>query len=267
MGVSRACTQQRRGSSGHTSNRGSGESKRWRQTQSGTSKVRLSGEPVLIKTAAVRSASGQFLIWHWYWVAGDATSSDVRAKVQLVLQRLTGASDTAAWVAVYTAVGDDASAGTQRLNAFVERCRPIILARTTAADYRQPAVDWRSFIRFDIGPRKGVVNLIIDYRVELADAVGVDRCSPAFANVCTTRRHYLSLPTPGHLLTLDPRLMRVFRERGRRSSTRALAALEAVVPAWAPIVPRASMANGRALPPDGPRRYQWYAALHSVVSR
>lgn len=105
----------------HTWNQvASSESKRWRQIESGTSKVRLSGEPVRVRTAAVRSASGQFLIWHWYWVAGDATGSDVRAKVQLVLQRLTGASDTAAWVAVYTAVGDDASAGAHRLSAFVE---------------------------------------------------------------------------------------------------------------------------------------------------
>ena len=105
----------------HTGNQvTSSENKRWRLTESGTTKIRLSGEPALIRTAAVRSASEHFLIWHWYWVAGDATGSDVRAKVQLVLQRLTGASDTAAWVAVYTAVGDDASAGAHRLSAFVE---------------------------------------------------------------------------------------------------------------------------------------------------
>ena len=96
------------------------EYKRWRLIQSGTHEVRLNGEKSLIKTALVRGASGQFLIWHWYWLAGHSTSSDVRAKVQLAVQRLTGGSDTATWVAVYTPVGDDVSAGVSRLSAFVE---------------------------------------------------------------------------------------------------------------------------------------------------
>ena len=80
----------------------------------------MNGEKTLVKTAVVRGASGQFLIWHWYWLAGHSTSSDVRAKLQLALQRLTGASDTASWVAIYTPVGDDVGAR----RAQVERiCR------------------------------------------------------------------------------------------------------------------------------------------------
>ena len=112
----------------------SSESKRWRLTESGTSQVRLNGEPTLIRTAAARGASGQVLIWHWYWFVGRTTSSDLRVKLQLALQRLTGASDTAAWVAVYTAVGDDASAGARRLGAFVEAMSgPIDAALETTA--------------------------------------------------------------------------------------------------------------------------------------
>jgi exosortase A len=96
------------------------DSKQWRLIESGTLEVRLNGDKTQVKTAVVRGASGQFLIWHWYWLAGHSTSSDIRAKVQLALQRLTGASDTAAWVAVYTPVGDDVSASARRLNGFVE---------------------------------------------------------------------------------------------------------------------------------------------------
>ena len=96
------------------------DSKRWRLVESGSVEVRLNGENTPIRTALVRDASGQFLIWHWYWLAGHSTSSDVRAKVRLAVQRLTGASDIATWVAVYTPVGDDVSGGARRLSAFVE---------------------------------------------------------------------------------------------------------------------------------------------------
>ena len=96
------------------------ERKRWRLVESGTLEVRLNGERTQIGTALVRDTSGQFLIWHWYWLAGHTTSSDVRAKVQLAMQRLTGASDTAAWVAIYTPVDDDVGAGARRLGKFVE---------------------------------------------------------------------------------------------------------------------------------------------------
>ena len=96
------------------------ERKRWRLVESGTLEVRLNGEKTPIRTALVRDTSGQFLIWHWYWLAGHTTSSDVRAKVQLAMQRLTGASDTAVWVAIYTPVDDDVGAGARRLSKFVE---------------------------------------------------------------------------------------------------------------------------------------------------
>lgn len=96
------------------------DSKHWRIVESGTLTVHLNGEPTSIKTAVVRSASGQFLIWHWYWLAGLTTRSDVLVQMGLALQRLTGATDTAAWVAVYTPVGDNIDAGTRRLSGFVE---------------------------------------------------------------------------------------------------------------------------------------------------
>ncbi len=96
------------------------DSKQWRLIGSGTANVRLNGEPTLVKTAVVRGTSEQLLIWQWYWLGGHSTSSDVRAKIQLAWQRLTGASDTASWVAIYTPVGDDISAGARKLNAFVE---------------------------------------------------------------------------------------------------------------------------------------------------
>ncbi len=111
------------------------DSKQWRLIESGTRQVRLNGDRTQVRTAVARGATGQFLIWHWYWLAGHSTSSDVRAKVQLALQRLTGGSDTATWVAIYTPVDDDVSAGERRLTAFVEvMSGPIDNALATTAD-------------------------------------------------------------------------------------------------------------------------------------
>jgi exosortase A len=110
------------------------ERKRWRLVESGTLGVRLNGEKTQIRTALARDTSGQFLIWHWYWLAGHTTSSDVRAKVQLAMQRLTGTSDTAIWVAIYTPVDDDVGAGARRLSKFVEAMSgPIDNALETTA--------------------------------------------------------------------------------------------------------------------------------------
>ena len=95
------------------------ERKRWRLVESGARDVHLNGEKTSIRTAVVRGANEQFLIWHWYWL-GHSTSSDVRAKVELAVQRLIGASDTAAWVAIYTPVSDDVADGVRRLSAFIE---------------------------------------------------------------------------------------------------------------------------------------------------
>ncbi|MEO8187735.1 MAG: exosortase A [Burkholderiaceae bacterium] len=95
------------------------ERKRWRLVESGLLDVHLNGEKTSIRTAVVRGANEQFLVWHWYWL-GHPTSSDVRAKIELAVQRLIGASDTSAWVAVYTPVADDIPAGVRRLSAFIE---------------------------------------------------------------------------------------------------------------------------------------------------
>jgi len=95
-------------------------STRWRVIARGTVDIRLTGTPTSVRTAVVRGTDGEFLIWHWYWLAGYSSCSDVEVKLRLAWQRLTGATDTAAWVAVYTPLGDGVNAGARRLTAFLE---------------------------------------------------------------------------------------------------------------------------------------------------
>ena len=130
---------------------------------------------------------------------------------------------------------------------------------------RQPLIAHVVY-RFDIGGlENGVVNLInrLPESSWRHAVVALTEVSPAFATrVQRQDVQYLSLrKPPGHLLKLYPRLMRLFRElQPAVVHTRNLAALEAVVPAWAVRVPaRIHGEHGRdAIDPDGARRrYQW----------
>ncbi|HVG04112.1 MAG TPA: TIGR03088 family PEP-CTERM/XrtA system glycosyltransferase [Burkholderiaceae bacterium] len=131
--------------------------------------------------------------------------------------------------------------------------------------------------RFDVGGlENGVVNLInrlpeSSWRhavVALTDVV------PSFATrVQRADVKYLSLnKPPGHLWLHYPRLTQLFRKlRPAVVHTRNLAALEAVVPAWAAGVPvRIHGEHGRdSMDPDGARRrYHWVRRAYSpFVSR
>ena len=120
--------------------------------------------------------------------------------------------------------------------------------------------------RFDVGGlENGVVNLInrLPESSWRHAVLALTEVSPAFTQrVQRQDVQYLSLhKSPGHLWKLYPRLVRMFRElQPAVVHTRNLAALEAVVPAWAAKVPaRIHGEHGRdAKDPDGAqRRYQW----------
>ena len=131
--------------------------------------------------------------------------------------------------------------------------------------------------RFDIGGlENGVVNLInrLPESSWRHAVLALSEVSPAFTQrVQRQDVQYLSLhKSPGHLWRLYPRLVQVFRElQPAVVHTRNLAALEAMVPAWAAGVPaRIHGEHGRnAIDPDGARRrYQWVRRAYSpFVSR
>ncbi|CAL95890.1 TIGR03088 family PEP-CTERM/XrtA system glycosyltransferase [Azoarcus olearius] len=130
---------------------------------------------------------------------------------------------------------------------------------------------------FDVGGlENGVVNLINrlpedDFRHSV---VALTRCAPAFCERVTRRDvDFISLHKPqGHGIQLYPALYRLFRARRPAVvHTRNLAALEAVVPAWAARVPvRIHGEHGwDASDPDGrSRKFQWMRRLYTpFVSR
>jgi EpsI family protein len=65
--------------------------------------VALAGGERVVRSAVMRGAAGQYvLVWQWYWLHPAWSASDVRAKIDLALDRLLLRSDTSAWMAVAT---------------------------------------------------------------------------------------------------------------------------------------------------------------------
>jgi EpsI family protein len=72
-------------------------------------------------------------VWHCYWLGSRWTASDVRAKIDLALDRLLLRSDTSAWIAVSTAQDPDSPQRAQAtLRAFLAEMSPSIEAALTA---------------------------------------------------------------------------------------------------------------------------------------
>lgn len=101
------------------------EDRQWNQIRQGAQVVALPGGDLRLRTAELLGASSraaveraQLRVWHFYWVGGRMTSSDVEAKLQGVWQRLTGQGDESAAIVVY-ALDDATSTAEQRLGAFL----------------------------------------------------------------------------------------------------------------------------------------------------
>ena len=91
----------------------------------GTSQVTVGGMPLAVRSAELRGsghagvdASQRLLVWHLYWVGGQLTASDARAKLWLAANRLQGKGDDAAVVIFYTPL-DKSSEGPARAEAVL----------------------------------------------------------------------------------------------------------------------------------------------------
>jgi exosortase A len=94
--------------------------------------------PLTANAASVRSPSGEWEVWQWYWVGGRVTGDGYRAKAYLAFNRLLGRGDDAAAVMLYTRASEGAH---DRLQQFARDLRPAIeaaLARTQTGATREP---------------------------------------------------------------------------------------------------------------------------------
>ena len=71
---------------------------------------------------SLESNTQNLLVWQWYWIAGNSTTSNLHGKIHQAVARLTGRNDGGAFIVVYTEIEEtDASreAGVGRLSEFV----------------------------------------------------------------------------------------------------------------------------------------------------
>ncbi|QHE76723.1 exosortase A [Hydrogenophaga sp. PBL-H3] len=80
----------------------------WAQVSEGSAETRLADQPLTVSAATLRQQAGGLVAnglrlqaWRFYWVNGRFTASDVQAKLQGALSRLTGQGDDGAIVAIY----------------------------------------------------------------------------------------------------------------------------------------------------------------------
>ena len=64
----------------------------------------------------------RFVVWHWYWINGRVTTSDIEAKWLTALSRLRGQGDDSAVVMLFTPTENSAD----RLRSFAQAIGPQI---------------------------------------------------------------------------------------------------------------------------------------------
>jgi len=110
----------------------------WARTSRGSAALSLAGMPLAIRTADLRGSADinnsdaqRLRVWQVYWVGGYLTTSDVRARLQVALNRLLGKGDDAATLIFYTPLRASASgssdAAGQDAQAVLQSFVPAIL--------------------------------------------------------------------------------------------------------------------------------------------
>jgi exosortase A len=69
----------------------------FRQIAGGTREENIGGKSMTLREAAIDSASGRMLVWHWYWIDGTSTASNyagklIQAKAKLLMRGNDGAA-------------------------------------------------------------------------------------------------------------------------------------------------------------------------------
>lgn len=74
----------------------------WHRVASGAQRVVFGNGRMDVRTAVLSSADSQRLVvWHWYWINGYVTASDVKAKIYSALMRLMGRGDDSAAIFIF----------------------------------------------------------------------------------------------------------------------------------------------------------------------
>lgn len=77
----------------------------WSVISRDQSATNVAGLPSSVRTAELlgkgNTPETRLVVWQWYWINGKLTSSDIEAKIQTALSRLTGRGDDSAVIMLY----------------------------------------------------------------------------------------------------------------------------------------------------------------------
>ena len=121
----------------------SGQDKVWHPLSQGVATVsataggfEASSAEIVAASMAGSSRNTGLTVWHWYWVGGVVTRSDVVAKLLGVWQRLTGQGDESATVVLY-ARRDESNGGKIALQAFARDNWTLLERQLRETSHRQ----------------------------------------------------------------------------------------------------------------------------------
>lgn len=98
----------------------------WRRTGDTDRRVRLGDVEYKVLETRMRRPDGRtFVAWHWYWIDGTVTASDIAAKAGIAWSRLVRRRDDAAAIIVYAEDGDGRNA-IDTLQQFTRDAWPAI---------------------------------------------------------------------------------------------------------------------------------------------
>ncbi len=104
----------------------------WRRTGVGQRRVALGDRSLEVRESQLNGPDGRLLVWHWYVIGGEATSSDVRGKLLQVKQRLLHGSDDGAAVMVFSRYDEKPEAARAILEGFLKSNNAAIEAALAA---------------------------------------------------------------------------------------------------------------------------------------
>jgi EpsI family protein len=117
----------------------------WAQTASDSTQIHTPAGSLALRTGDLRGSAEpgnptaqRLRVWHVYWIGGHYTTSDVRARLTLAVNRLLGRGDDSAVVFFYTPNlgASGGAAADEALGAFVTSARPALDALLAGASRR-----------------------------------------------------------------------------------------------------------------------------------
>jgi exosortase A len=91
----------------------------WHETDSATRVEDVAGQALALRETTLQGPGGPLLVWHWMWIGGRYTTSNVTGKLYQAQAKLLGRGDDSALVVVAAPAGDRLDAARADLRAFV----------------------------------------------------------------------------------------------------------------------------------------------------